>query len=80
MNKIIMVLTAVVLVLGGTFASLNGQTAKVYKIGLAVWTGYPTSVKGFKDAMTAGGFVEGKNIEYLFGQSGLNRYKQLFSE
>lgn len=71
-----MVLTAGVLVLWGTLTNLNGQTAKVYKIGISVWTGYPTSVKGFKNAMTAGGFVEGKNVEYLFGKSGLNREKQ----
>lgn len=50
--------------------------AKVYKIGVAEWTGYPDSVKGFKDAMTKGGFVEGWNVVYLYEKSELNPSRQ----
>lgn len=35
---------------------------KVYKIGISEWTGYPDSVKGFKDSMNKSGFVEGRNV------------------
>ncbi len=49
---------------------------KVYKLGVSEWTGYPDSVKGFKDAMTKGGFVEGRNVVYLDEQSGLNISRQ----
>jgi putative tryptophan/tyrosine transport system substrate-binding protein len=60
----------------GDFADLFGQTGKVYKVGISVWTGYPSSVKGFKEAMTAGGLIEGKNVRYVYGKSGLNKEKQ----
>jgi putative ABC transport system substrate-binding protein len=56
--------------------SLYGQTGRVYKVGIAVWTGYPSSVQGFKEAMAGGGLIEGKNVKYLFGQSGLSEAKQ----
>jgi len=45
-------------------------------IGISVWTGYPKNIEGFKDAMEAGGFVEGETVKYLYGKSGLNREKQ----
>lgn len=49
---------------------------KVYKVGISDWTGYPDSVKGFKNSMTKGGFVEGKNVIYIDKRSGLNPEKQ----
>lgn len=54
----------------------DAQDNKVLKVGISVWTGYPDSVRGFKESMAAGGFIEGKNIEYLFGQSGIDKNKQ----
>lgn len=56
--------------------NLYGLTGKVYKVGISVWTGYPTSVKGFKEAMAAGGLIEGVNVRYLYGKSGPDREKQ----
>jgi len=52
------------------------DAGKIYKIGVSEWTGYPDSVKGFKDSMTKGGFVEGRNVVYLDQQSGLNPSSQ----
>ncbi len=49
---------------------------KVYKVGISDWTGYTDSVKGFKDSMTRGGFVEGKNVIYMDKRSGLSPEKQ----
>ena len=60
----------------GISVSAFAQGDKVFTIGISVWTGYPTSVQGFKDAMAAGGFVEGKNVEYLHGKSGPSKEKQ----
>ena len=76
MKKKLFVLTFCIFFILGNFAGLSGQTGKVYKVGISVWTGYPTSVKGFKEAMTAGGFIEGKNVQYVYGKSGLNKEKQ----
>ena len=49
---------------------------KVYKIGISEWTGYPDSVKGFKDSMNKSGFVEGRNVVYLDQRSGMNASRQ----
>ena len=56
----------------GTFA----QGGKAVTVGISVWTGYPSSVIGLKDALAADGFIEGKNIEYLYGKSGSSKEKQ----
>jgi len=45
-------------------------------VGLSAWSGYPQSVKGFKDALNEAGFVEGKNITYILGNSGGDKNKQ----
>jgi len=76
MKKKLSVLTFCIFFILGNFAGLSGQTGKVYKVGISVWTGYPASVKGFKEAMMAGGFIEGKNVQYMYGKSGLNKEKQ----
>ncbi len=52
-----------------TTVDLNAEDTKTYRIGLSVWTGYPTSVQGFKDGMAAYGFVEGENVEYFYKKS-----------
>jgi len=58
-------------------ADAVSQSGNMFRIGLSVWTGYPSSVKGFKDAMTAGGLIEGKNVKYLYGKSGPSKEKQV---
>jgi len=57
-------------------APATAEEGKLYKIGISVWTGYPRSVEGFKAAMAEGGFIEGKNISYLYAKSGLDKEKQ----
>ncbi len=52
------------------------QAAATYKIGLSVWTGYPDSIEGFKAAMTVGGLIEGEDVEYLYGKSGIDKEQQ----
>lgn len=52
------------------------ETIKAYKIGISEWTGYPESVRGFKNSMEAGGFVEGRNVIYMDRKSGLDPDKQ----
>jgi len=52
------------------------DAGKIYKIGVSEWTGYPDSVKGFKDSMTKGGFIEGQNVIYLDQSSGINATRQ----
>ncbi len=54
----------------------EAKSGKVYKVGIAAWTGYPDSVKGFKDSMTRGGFDEGGNVVYLDQLSGANPSRQ----
>jgi putative ABC transport system substrate-binding protein len=76
MKKVSIMLVFCSLFILSHLPSLYAQTDKVYKVGIAVWTGYPTSVQGFKEAMAAGGLIEGKNVEYFFGQSGLSEVKQ----
>ncbi len=56
---------------------LPAQDGTYYTLGISVWTGYPDSVRGFKEAMREGGFTEGKNIKYLYGKSGGSREKQI---
>jgi len=76
MRKKLIIMTLGSLFILGSLISLYGQTEIIYKIGISVWTGYPTSVKGFKEALAAAGLIEGKNVQYLYGKSGLNPEKQ----
>lgn len=56
---------------------INHTVASDYLIGISAWTGYPESVKAFKNALTEAGFVEGKNTTYLYRESGGNLDKQV---
>ena len=47
-----------------------------YKIGLAVWTGYPDSVRGFKDGLAAAGLVEGDSLSFMLGEPGADKTLQ----
>ena len=50
--------------------------ATEYKIGLAVWSGYPQSVQGFKDGLAIKGLVDGKNISFIQGEVGADKILQ----
>lgn len=75
MQKKIIILSLCVLLVFAVITARN-STARDFKIGLSVWTGYPDSVKGFKDALAAEGLVEGKNLTYIVGKSGIDKAKQ----
>jgi len=45
-------------------------------IGLSVWSGYPDSIKGFKAALSEGGLIEGKHVNYVMGNSGGDKVTQ----
>ena len=76
MRKKLIIMTLCSLFILGSLMNLYGQTERTYKVGISVWTGYPTSVKGFKEAMATGGLIEEKNVKYLYGKSGLKPEKQ----
>ncbi len=69
-----MVLSCLLIILG--LSNTYGKTGDVYKIGLSVWTGYPASVRGFKESMVQGGFIEGRNVAYLYRKSGSDKSRQ----
>ena len=48
--------------------SSNLLAEQKYQVGIAVWSGYDTSVQGFKDGMQQAGLIEGKNVTYLQGK------------
>lgn len=52
------------------------NATKTYRIGLSVWTGYPSSTKGFKEGMASAGFIEGENVEYVYGKYGPDKKRQ----
>ena len=56
--------------------SREGLAEQSYKIGLAVGSGYPESVKGFKQGLSAAGLIEGKNVQFLYGKKGINKNLQ----
>lgn len=57
-----------------SYSAAHSETLKT--IGLSVWTGYPENVKGFKDALKRGGYIEGKNIRFLIAKSGPDKKQQ----
>lgn len=54
----------------------SNVSAAQYKIGLSVWSGYPQSVKGFKDSLAEQGFVEGKNTQFTYRNAKADKQKQ----
>ncbi|OUR96113.1 hypothetical protein A9Q81_13030 [Gammaproteobacteria bacterium 42_54_T18] len=48
-----------------------------FSVGLSVWSGYPESVRGFKDGLTSEGLIEGEHVRYLQGEAGADKNLQL---
>ncbi len=60
-----------------TLLSLHSVTrASEFTVGLAVWSGYPESVRGFKDGLAELGLIEGKHITFIQGEAGANKAVQ----
>ncbi len=57
----------------GYIFAADSVPEKVYKVGVSEWTGYPDSVRGFKDSMTKGGLIEGRNVVYLYKPGGMDQ-------
>jgi len=51
-------------------------SAKEYKIGLAVWSGYPPCVQGFKDSLASKGLIAGKQVTFIQGEVGADKTLQ----
>ena len=62
-----------------TLLSLAGhahsETAN-YSIGISVWSGYPDSVRGFKDALATAGLREDQGVQYIFRNAQGNKARQ----
>jgi len=52
------------------------ESTRQYKIGLSVWSGYPESVKGFKESLAEAGLVEGKNVQFFLANAHANKQTQ----
>ncbi|PCJ47761.1 MAG: hypothetical protein COA99_00375 [Moraxellaceae bacterium] len=52
------------------------SSAIEYTIGIAAWSGYPSSVEGFKDGLASKGLREGEQIQFLIGDIGANTVLQ----
>lgn len=56
--------------------SLPVQAGDKFTIGLATWSGYPSSVQGFKDALAEKGLQEGQQLTFIEGQLGADKSLQ----
>ena len=50
--------------------------ATEYKIGLAVWSGYPKCVQGFKDGLASKGLFDGQQVSFIYGEVGADKVLQ----
>ena len=50
--------------------------AAPYTIGLATWSGYPDSVRGFKAGLAEAGFIEGQQVNFIAGEQGADKNLQ----
>ncbi|MEE8059630.1 MAG: ABC transporter substrate-binding protein [Pseudomonadales bacterium] len=57
------------------FLSFNVFASK-FTIGIAVWSGYPESVRGFKDGLASKGLNEGEHIDFIEGATGADKKLQ----
>ncbi|MBW3694512.1 hypothetical protein EK599_02310 [Vibrio sp. T187] len=71
------IFTSLILVLTSLFSfSTVASDKSPYKIGLALWTGYPTSLEGFKDGLKAGGVDINKDVIFVEGEISSDKDKQ----
>jgi len=53
------------------------ESSGSYTVGISVWSGYPQSVNGFKDALTQAGLIEEENVTYLYRNAESSKEKQI---
>jgi len=53
------------------------ESSGSYTVGISVWSGYPQSVIGFKDALTQAGLIEEENVTYLYRNAESSKEKQI---
>ncbi len=51
--------------------------ATEFSVGLSVWSGYPDSIRGFKDGLASEGLIEGKHVRFIQGDVGADKNLQL---
>jgi len=51
--------------------------ASEFSVGLSVWSGYPESVRGFKDGLASQGLLEGEQVNFIQGDVGADKSLQL---
>ncbi|MBW8183249.1 ABC transporter substrate-binding protein [Shewanella nanhaiensis] len=67
----------ILILIYGLVASISQVEAKDrYRVGVASWSGYESSVQGFKDGMTEAGLIENININYTLGEIGSDKTLQ----
>ncbi|MEC4726074.1 ABC transporter substrate-binding protein [Shewanella sp. D64] len=71
-------LTALLLIIVFSITThLNQARADTqYRVGIAAWSGYNTSIQGFKDGMADAGLVEHIHVSYLAGEIGSDKQLQ----
>lgn len=55
------------------FVSFGLKAGDSYTVGLATWSGYPESVRGFKTGLAEAGLIEQKNVEFVVGKTGADK-------
>ncbi|MGY3569233.1 ABC transporter substrate-binding protein [Vibrio paucivorans] len=58
------------------FSSITFAAEKPYKIGLALWTGYPDNLQGFKDGLAEKGIDPASDVEFVQGAISSNKDTQ----
>jgi len=57
------------------FLAFNVSSEPV-TVGISVWSGYPSSVAGFKSSLKDAGFIENETVKYLYRNAGADKEKQ----
>lgn len=61
---------------GFLLLSSFGLYATEFTIGLSVWSGYPESIRGFKDGLASEGLLEGDHVRFIQGEAGADKNLQ----
>ena len=65
------------IIFGFLLISSFGVGATEFSVGLSVWSGYPESVRGFKDGLASEGLLEGEHVRFIQGEVGADKNLQL---